>query len=267
MPNSVAGESIIQRVARVLAAFDADSTGLTIAEISRRADLPESTARRMVGELIDEGILARQDARLVGIGHRLWAQVSRTSPTLKLRDAAIGYMDDIQTVVGHHTTLSVLDGDEALYIERLGSRNSTTSIANVASRLPWHTVSAGWVLVANDDRSEEERRLRRRLIAHTDATITDPAVLRAKLADVRRTGYAVCAAMSVPASTGISVPVRGGTGEVVAALGVIVPVAENRVPSALPLLMAASRGISRALGWAGGSEAPGHWRSSHPMSS
>lgn len=264
MSNSPTGESIIQRVARILSAFDAEHTALSVAEIARRAELPESTTRRLVGDLIDEGLLQRRDARLITIGHRLWAQVSRTSPTLRLRDAAIGFMDDIQSLVGHHTALSVLDGDDALYIERLGSRHSTRSIADVAARLPWYTVSAGWVLVANDSDEEQERRLRRRLVQHTPATITDPVRLRQVLEETRRSGFAVCPAMSIPMSTGISVAVRDASGTVVAALGVVVPFADDRHAATLPLLQAASRGISRALGWRADADNPGTWRSSQP---
>lgn len=252
MSNSRAGETVIQRVVRVLAAFDSGDVGLSVAEIARRAELPESTARRMVHELVDEGLLEREGRRRVSIGNRLWAQVSRGSPTLSLRDAATGYMEDIQSVVGHHTALSVLDGDEVLYIERLGARNSTVSIATLAARLPWHLVSAGLVLVAHGDEGERDRRLRRRLVRRTPETVTDPAQLREILEQTRRVGYSVCEATSVPSSSGISVPVRDSRGEVVAALGVIVPVGDEHLAATLPLLLAASRGISRALGWGGG---------------
>ena len=241
-----------------------DRGGLTIAEIARRADLPESTARRMVDELVTEGLLQRGAGRRIDIGHRLWAQVSRSSPTLRLRDAAMGYLEDIQSVVGHHTALSVLDGDEALYIERLGARTSTVTIATLAARLPWHTVSAGQVLVAYDDPDEQERRLRRRLVAPTPATVTDPDRLRATLERVRRAGYALCEGTSVATSTGISVPITGQDGAVVAAIGVIVPLGDEQLAATLPLLKAASRGISRALGWRGDANSASLWSASHP---
>lgn len=248
MSISGQGESVIQRVARVLAAFHGEDAGLSIAEIGRRAELPESTARRMVDALVDEGLLQRGSQRRVFIGNRMWEQVNRASPTLRLRDAAAGYLEDIQAVVGHHTALSVLDGDDVLYIERLSARTQTITSAVVAARLPWHEVSAGHVLVASDDLAEQERRLRRRLERRTAATVTDPDELRAILTRTRNDGYAVCAAMNVPSSSGISVPVSDARGRVVAALTVIVPVGDERVAATLPLLKATSRGISRALG-------------------
>ena len=245
------GETVIQRVARILLAFTGeDAAGLSIAEIARRAELPESTARRMVQALIDEGLLQRGTGRRVTVGNRMWEQVTRTSPTLRLRDAAAGYLEDIHSVVGHHVALSVLDGDEVLYIERLAARTETVTKARVAARLPWHQVSAGHVLVCADLPSEQDRRLRRRFSKVTAATVTDPAALRAMLDAARRNGYAMCEAMNVPSSSGISVPVLDSAGNTVAALTAIVPLGDERLAVTLPLLKAASRGISRALGHA-----------------
>lgn len=258
MPNSPSGESVIQRVARVLEAFGGDDTALSTAEIARRADLPESTARRMVQALLDEGLLQRGPDQQVAIGHRLWAHISRTSPTLRLREAAAAYLEDVQAVIGHHTALSVLDGDDVLYIDRLAAHTSTVSIASFATRLPWHTVSAGILLVAHDDPAEQDRRLARRLTALTPLTVTDPDALRVSLQRARGAGYAICSATSVASSSGISVPVHGPDGAVVAALGVIVPVGHERLPESLPVLRAAARGVSRGLGWRGDRDVA-HW--------
>lgn len=61
---------------RVLAILDAlggagDPAGLSLAEISRRADLPLSTTFRLVQELLAGRILARDDQRRYRIGPRL----------------------------------------------------------------------------------------------------------------------------------------------------------------------------------------------------
>ena len=63
---------------------------------------------------------------------------------------------------------------------------------------------------------------------------------------MRRQGYALLAGHVHPDATGIAVPVRNGLGEVVAALSVIVP-NEGRAVSAVPVLLAAARGIERSL--------------------
>lgn len=60
---------------RVLAILDVlgpgNQVGLSLVEISRRADLPLSTTFRLVNELLDGRILARDNQRKYRIGPRL----------------------------------------------------------------------------------------------------------------------------------------------------------------------------------------------------
>jgi DNA-binding IclR family transcriptional regulator len=252
--NSASGESVIRRVAKIMASFDDSHPRLTVSALARRSGLPQTTAYRMVEELVLEGLLQRDTAGMVQIGNRLWERVSRSSPTLGLREAAMPFMEDVQVVVGHHTALGVLDSDEVLYIERLGSRSSTISIARLATRLPLHGASSGLVLLAFADPAYQDQILSRRLERFTPSTVTDPGMLRRELAEVRRQGFAVRAGIIVPESSGIAVPVFDADGTVVAALSVIVPVGQENAAATVPLLRAAARGISRALGWSGGGD-------------
>ena len=256
MANSQSGESVIRRIAKIVGAFDGSRTGLTIAALARRAGLPLTTTYRMVDELCAEGLLERNSAGRLFLGTRLWEVISRSSPVIGLREAALPHMEDVQVVIGHHTALGVLDGDEVLYIERLGSRSSTINITAAAKRLPIHGASSGLVLLAYAPAEFQEEILGRPLEKFTEHTITDPAQLRRRLADVRKQGYSAMAGIIVPESSGVAVPVFGPDGAVIAALSVIVPIHGENVPATVPVLKAAARGISRTLGWQGSGPTP-----------
>jgi DNA-binding IclR family transcriptional regulator len=92
----------------------------------------------------------------------------------------------------------------------------------------------------------QDRLLARPLERWTDATVTSPDRFRELLDQVRRQGYALLAGHVHPDATGIAVPVRDGLGQVVAALSVILP-NDDRAVRAVPALLAAARGVSRAL--------------------
>ncbi|GGC83281.1 IclR family transcriptional regulator [Tersicoccus solisilvae] len=248
MANSSSGDSMVNRLVRIIEAFDADHRSLSAAELARRADLPSSTTYRIVEDLLGESLLERHGQRL-RLGNRLWELVSRGSPVLGLREAALPFMEDVQSVVGHHTALGVLDGNDVLYIERIGSNEMTTNIAQVARRLPAHGTSTGLVLTAFATAEVQEAFLRRRLPALTDTTITDPAELRRVFAEIRRTGHCVMPGLIVPESTGVAVPVFDRAGTAVAGLSVIIPRHGGPVATSVTALRTASRGISRALGW------------------
>lgn len=252
MARSASGDSLLTRVMRVLEVF-AQTPSPSIADVARGADLPVSTAHRLVHEMIGHGLLERDDERRLRMGVRLWELSVRSHRVLGLRDVALPYMEDLRAVVHQDVEIAVLAGTEVLYIERLGARGAVPNIARTAERLPAHSTSAGLVLLAHAPAELREPVLTGPLEAFTPQTVTDPAALRRTLATVRRQGYAVAPGLLTPGAKGVAVPLRDATGAVVAALSVIVPMREDH-RSLLPALLATGRGISRGLG----STFPGH---------
>jgi DNA-binding IclR family transcriptional regulator len=247
MPRFATGESSLARAVRILESFTPEEPELSVTEIARRSGLHPATASRIVGQLVEHGLLTRGPDREVRVGMRMWELAARAAPTRSLRDAAMPYLEDLHAVVGHHAQLAVLDGDDVIFLERLSARDAVINYSQVAGRLPLHISSSGVVLMAYGPRELQDRVLARPLESRTPATITSPDRLRATLEQVRRRGYALLAGHVHPDATGIAVPVRNGLGEVVAALSVIVP-NDARAVSAVPALLAAARGIGRSLG-------------------
>jgi DNA-binding IclR family transcriptional regulator len=150
----------------------------------------------------------------------MWELASRASPTLSLRDAAMPYLEDVHSVVGHHAQLGVLDGDDVLFIERLTARDAVINYSRIAGRLPLHISSSGHVLLAHGPPDLVQRVPARPLRRYTANTLTTPDALL--------------------------VPVRNALNEVVAALAVIVP-NDGRGQGHVPVLLAAAHGVRPAL--------------------
>lgn len=248
MANSSSGDSVTDRLVRVLETFTPTRTAQTAAEIGRRADLPPSSAHRIVGELVDAGLLERDDDRRVRIGMRLWELATRSSHALRLRQAAMPFMERVQARVREHTQLAILEQDEALFLERLSGPMSGSNVTRVAGRLPVHASSSGLVLLAFGDRALQERVLSGPLRALTAETLVDPAALRRKLEEIRTLGHAIAPGYIEDVSTGIAVPVRDETGQTVAALSVVLP-RDAQTDYALVELYRAGRDIERAMGY------------------
>ncbi|MBE1459526.1 DNA-binding IclR family transcriptional regulator [Nocardiopsis terrae] len=257
MPTT--GDSVLSRAMRILRTFngpDAAGAGpeggpapsLTASEISRRAGLPVATAHRLVGELVALGALERGPDKRVRVGYRLWEIASRSSPARGLSRAALPYMEDLQAVVREHTQIGVLEGTDVLYLERLSRPEAGRNVAEVAGRLPVHATSTGLVLLAHEPAEFQERVLGGRLHAATPHTVTDPARLRRLLAGIRRDGFVVSPRTMTPESVGLAAPVRDSDNRVVAALSLVVPFETGDPRRYLPVLVAAARGVSRAMG-------------------
>ncbi|GAB2817057.1 IclR family transcriptional regulator [Actinocorallia aurea] len=222
MARSASGESLLTRVVRILEAFGPEETVLSVSEIGRRASLPQATAARLVKEMTEHGLLARGVDRRVRIGNRMWELAERASPMSKLRETALQYMGDLQAVVGHSTQLAVLDGREALFVERLSAPDAVVNITQVGGRLPLHASSSGLILLAHAPAALQEAVIAGPLPAFTAQTISDGRRLRAELAEIRHRGFAFCQGHIRPEATGLAVEVRRD-GQVVAALGLVVP--------------------------------------------
>ena len=243
MANSTTGESMTSRIVRIISAFDEDHTTMPVAELARRAGLPLSTAHRLVKDLAGHGFLQKEPGGGVRLGLRLWELANRGSAAQSLKQVAMPFMEDIQAVVRQHTQLSVLRGDEVLFIERLSSRGSVLNHAKVAGRLPVHVSSSGMAMMAHSPRHVQEGYLSGRGLSGGEER-----TLRAAWAHIRLEGSASLPGAVVPDTTGIAVPVFGAGGTAVAAIGVVVPTGAECVPATVPALMTAARGISRGLG-------------------
>lgn len=246
MANSRSGDSVIDRLVRVLATFDAEHTAQSPSEIARRAGLPASTGHRLVTDLIRSGLLERDDDGRARVGMRLWELATRGSLALGLRQAALPAMEKVQAALRQHTQLGVFDDDQVLFLERLSHPDAGANITRIAGRLPLHASSSGLVLLAAAPPTVLERVLAAPLEALAPGTVTDPPALRRKLSEVRRLGFAVAPGSVESVSTGIAVPLRDH-GAVVAALGVVLPrdgVDEQR---AVAVLRAAAREIEETL--------------------
>lgn len=244
MANSGTGDSVVDRVVRVISAFPEGVTVLPLSDLSERAGLPVSTAHRLVRQLAGHGLLELGSGGSVRLGLRLWELVNRNSPTLALREAAMPFMEDIQQVLNQNVNLAVLEGWEALFVERLSRRGSVANRAQVAGRMPVHVSSAGLALMANQPAAVQAEYLRQ---FHDPAGKVRPEDLRVLLQDTAGHGFAQLAGVVDPDTWGIAVPVRDARNRTMAALGVVVPLQEMRLQALVPALQTAARGIGRQL--------------------
>ena len=242
--NSSSGDSVVDRIVRLISAFPQDVSALQLNDLAQRAGLPLTTTHRLVGQLAAHGLLEAAPGGMVRPGIRLWELVNRTAPTLALRQAAMPFMEDIQQVLHQNVNLAVLDGWEALFVERLSRRGSVANRAQVAGRMPIHISSAGLALMAHQDNTLQEEYLDR--FADPDGKLTVGEV-RGLLAETSRQGFAQLKGVVDPDTWGIAVPVLNRRQRALASLGVVVPLREMRLQALVPALQTAARGIARQL--------------------
>ncbi|MGF9660784.1 IclR family transcriptional regulator [Arthrobacter crystallopoietes] len=242
------GRSVASRLLQVMFSFDAEHDRLSLAELTRMTGMPHATVRRLAQELLSAGVLEQTEDRRFVVGLRLWELGTMSPRSMPLRSAALPFMEDLHAALRQHVQLAVLEGLEAVIVERISAPTALGLVSQVGGRLPLHSSGVGKVLLAHGGAELFGQVTATGLRAYTPSTITDPARLRADLAECRRAGFAVVREETSPDAHSVAVPVFGPEGNVMAALSVVFAAGTANLNAIVPALVAAGRGVSRRMG-------------------
>lgn len=250
MANSRSGESVVERINKLLSAFERHKPRYTISALARETGIPSSTTHRLVADLCAVGFLDRNENGLVGIGPRMWELASRSNDLEEFRRRGRPVLEGIEEAVKEDVSLSVPSFEDftVLYLERLNEHGPERNLAEVAGRLEMHSTSPGMAMLAFAPQDVQEEFLRGDISKCTPRTETDPARLRARFAEIRQRGFARLAGDLVEENVGYAVPVRGRQNKVLGALSVVTSRDVDKRQIIVPVLAAAGRSLSRLMG-------------------
>jgi DNA-binding IclR family transcriptional regulator len=252
------GRTVTDKSLALLGAFDADHRELTLSELARRADVPLTTAHRLVGELAAWGALARGRYGGYVIGQRLWDLGLLAPEPTGLRETASPFLHDLYAATLATVHLAVRDGTAALYLDRVSGHDSVPAVSRIGGRLPLHATGVGKVLLAHAP-DEVRRDVLGDLARITPHTVVQPGRLHRQLRRIRQEDLATTVEEMSLGACSLAVPVRAAVGErpgrdagavvgaVVAAVGVVVPDLRRDRTRLLAALRVTAAGISRSL--------------------
>lgn len=243
----------VERAVAILNAFSSDEHELGVTEIANRLGLHKSTVHRFMVNLDAAGMIERNPRTgRYRLGMRIFELGGLVKQRMNLWDEALPFLESLVRDTGETGHLAVLDGGEAIYIERVEARRALRVPSAIGRGYPAHATNLGKVLLADLEPERLAEIVRERgLAAYTPHTIVDPAALDNELLRIRERGYAVDNEEYDEGLRCIGAPVRDHSGRVVAALGIGGPVTRitpARVEELSTLVMAAASGLSRRLG-------------------
>ena len=239
--------SVPAKLLSLLDAYTEGRSAYTLSELARRTGLPLTTAHRLVGELERWGGLERGGDGKYRIGLRMVELAALCPRGTGLRDVALPCMQDLYEATHQNVQLAVREGTDGVYIERIAGRHAVAVRTRIGAHWPLHATGVGLVLLAHAPRAVQETVLAAPLKRFTPHTITDPAVLRRVLAEVRKTGIAISDRQIDEDAYSFGAPVTGPDGGCVAALSIVVGYDDPGRASWGPAVRAAAIGISRRL--------------------
>lgn len=184
----------VQRALTLLRTFLAHDGELSAAELSKETGLDPSTVFRLLVTLESQGFVEVNHATVkYRPGVILLELGSRFLKNNDIRTRSIGYLERLRDEFGETVHLTILDGNEVVYLEKLAGLHPIGFMSSrVGDRNPAHCTGVGKALLAYlSDGELAHRYPGGRLKRYTDQTITDLEKLRAELGRVRRQGYAI----------------------------------------------------------------------------
>lgn len=237
-------ESFVRTFARGLAVIEAMGTGpyrKNLAEIAEAVELPRTAVRRFLLTLIELGFVQADGKRYWLTPRVLRLGLSYLNSLPYWRQAQLS-LEELCGRIKQSCALSVLDGEHIVYIQRQHTKRILTMSPSLGSRLPAHAVSMGRVLLAGLADDELERYLQTAAFKRlTSATVVDPDVLRERILEARKQGYAWIDGELDEAICGLAVPVRNQEGDTVAAINVSLPTGQFTEEEAIKLYLAKLR--------------------------
>ena len=248
------GEHFVQSLERGLAvirAFGAEDPELTLSDVARRTGLTRAAARRFLLTLTDLGYV-RTDGKQFALTPRVLDLGYAFLSSLTLPEVAEPHLERLAAELRESSSVSVLDGDEIVYVARVPTSRIMRVSINVGTRFPAYATSMGRVLLAALPEPELTAYLDRAVIEPLTARAIDNAEdLEQELARVREQGWALVDQELEEGLRSIAAPIHDAGGRTIAAANVSAHAsrvsADDIRQTLLPPLLEAARRIEADL--------------------
>ena len=256
-PQTRRGSGTVQSIVRALSLLEAlgdNRAEVGISELSKRVDLHVSTTHRLLATLVAQGY-ARQDPDTgrYALGAKALHLAEAYLGQMDLRLVVRPFLERLSQTTGETANLVILDGQEALYLDKVESPQSLRIFSRIGRRAPLHCTAVGKILLADRSKAAVDALLGRGPLERlTRNTITSLSQLRRELEKVRDEGFALDREECEDGACCIAVPVQTVRGETVAAVGVSGPAMRmhvRRIQELVPVVVRTGRQISERLGY------------------
>ena len=246
----------VERALSILEAVGQRPAGMTNSEISRRLEMPKSSASYILRVLERRGYLQRDaESGRYRLGLSLLALAQGVQAGQDVREVALPILRQLADRCRLAAHLGVVDRGEAVAVDKAEVPGLIQMATWPGRRTDAHSTSIGKSILAFMPEAEVEEIARTRGLARrTPKTITSLARLRRDLEAVRERGYAFDDEENNLGVRCVAAPVFDASGRVVASINVVGTtgqVTKGAVPKLAETVRDAARRISHKLGHRG----------------
>jgi DNA-binding IclR family transcriptional regulator len=253
LPNHESPSVAVERALAMLEAVAQVPEGLSNAEISRNLQIPKSSASYILRTLETQGYLTRNpESGRYRVGLKILSLSRGALSGIDVREVALPIMRHLMEKTSLTCHLAILDGPDAVYIEKVEPQGFIRMDTWVGRRMRVHATSVGKALAAHIPQERLEKILSEHgMEKRTAKTITTVPRLLKELEKVRTQGYAVDDEENNMGARCLGAPVFNQSGAIEASLGLsgtTNQVNAHTMPRIIEALKDAARHISMQLG-------------------
>ncbi|MDP1734787.1 MAG: IclR family transcriptional regulator [Sulfuritalea sp.] len=220
---------------------------LALTEIMAATGLPKPTVHRILALLEGAGMLVREpEGKRYGPGPRLSTLALDVVSGAAWRAPRHAILQSVVDTIGETCNLTMLDGTEVVYLDRVEAAWPLRLHFQSGSRIPAHCSASGKLLLAM-----MPLRTRKRIVdtlplpAFTANTITDRAALEHAMKRIRKDRVSTDNEEYLAGTVCVAVPVESGQRRVPAALAVHAPATRMSLAQALAHVPALRRAAAQ----------------------
>lgn len=191
-----------------------------LSDIAQQLGMQKSTVHRILSTLIGRGYVEQEESSsCYRATLRLWELGSGLIEEHPIKRAATAFLHRLHQATRETVSLTVLSGDDVLYLDKLISPRPIRFTSRIGSRLPAIVTAGGKAMLAHEPDA-------RAIIRRSQQQIDKPSrlnleALLGELKESQRTGYATSTFRAGVIS--FAVPIMGRAGRAAAAISVSAP--------------------------------------------
>lgn len=198
----------VARSFHLLEALSRARGGARLSDLAAETGLQKSTAHRILGTLCALGFAEQDGASRYRATLKVWELGAGVVADLPIRRVAAGFLQSLHRKTGETVSLTILSGDDVVYLEKLIAARPVRFLTRVGSRAPAVATASGKAMLATrQDAAEVLARANARRPIDIDAVM-------AELEEARRRGYAVSGYSPGVTSIGAAVVIGGAPAQV-----------------------------------------------------
>ncbi len=209
----------------LLTHFNHGRLEIGLSDLTRLSGMNKATVYRLMSELQEVGFVEQlDDARSYRLGPQVLRLAALREASVPILSASRRVLRELSEETGETTHLSLLQGDQLASLSHAyAPQHATKVMMEDAEVLTFHGTASGLAVLGFAEPGFAERVLNGPLEARTAHTQTDPAAIRALIADVRASGMAQSVGGYEAEVHSHAVPIFGPDRAVIGALAVAAP--------------------------------------------